>query len=411
MKRQALLVISGILALGAAGCQTDPWDPIPAASEDETLAGETVPVGEDAPPVKLFVLNEGAVGSNSATLDFFRFTDGKYVRDAYGKMNPEIPFGLGDVGNDIAVDDGKVWMVVNNSGIVEVADAFNEKHIATIQVMTPRNIAFDDSFAYVTSWAGTFVEYNDDHTVKDHLLRKGQLYKIDKHSCKQAAVLDLPGYEPEGIAVYDGKAYVALSGGTSSAVTSNYERDVVVVDLASFKVEKTIDVATNLKSVFSDGKGWIYVTCYGDFYSVHSGLYAFKADGSEPVRHISAPGTNGYVTAAAIAGDTVWAIGTEDEWDYTAGKVKDYYLFTARLADGSKSGKRITDFVHKNPMAYSLGVLGDGNGDFRYLFVGDQTEWNAPGTLTCYGSDCKKRWSAATGSYPGHFAFYTPKSK
>ena len=151
MKRQALLVISGILALGAAGCQTDPWDPIPAASEDETLAGETVTVGEDAPPVKLFVLNEGAVGSNSATLDFFRFTDGKYVRDAYGKMNPEIPFGLGDVGNDIAVEDGKVWMVVNNSGIVEVADAFNEKHIATIPVMTPRNIAFDDSFAYAAS--------------------------------------------------------------------------------------------------------------------------------------------------------------------------------------------------------------------------------------------------------------------
>ena len=368
MKRQALLVISGILALGAAGCQTDPWDPIPAASEDETLAGETVTVGEDAPPVKLFVLNEGAVGSNSATLDFFRFTDGKYVRDAYGKMNPEIPFGLGDVGNDIAVDDGKVWMVVNNSGIVEVADAFNEKHIATIPVMTPRNIAFDDSFAYVTSWAGTFVEYNDDHTVKDHLLRKGQLYKIDKHSCKQAAVLDLPGYEPEGIAVYDGKAYVALSGGTSSAVTSNYERDVVVVDLASFKVEKTIDVATNLKSVF--------------FPSV-------RPDPAITVR-MRVPGI---VVEAQLQ------------------QVKDYYLFTARLADGSKSGKRITDFVHKNPMAYSLGVLGDGNGDFRYLFVGDQTEWNAPGTLTCYGSDCKKRWSAATGSYPGHFAFYTPKSK
>ena len=219
--------------------------------------------------------------------------------------------------------------------------------------------------------------------------------------------------------MYKGKAYIALSGGISQAVTFNYERDIVVVNLATFTVEKTIDVAPNLKSVFSDGKGWIYVTCFGDYFAVHSGLYAFnvdgseangaEADGAETVRHISAPGTNGYVTAAAIADDSVWAIGTDDEWDWTAGKVKEYYLFTARLADGSKSGKRITDFTHSNVMAYSLGVLGDGNGDFRYIWVGDQADWNAPGTITCYGGDCKKRWSAAAGSYPGHFAFYQGK--
>ncbi len=406
MKRQALLVISGILALGAAGCQTDPWDPVPAASEDETLAGETVTVGENVPMTKLFVLNEGAMGDNAAALDFFRFKDGKYVRGAYVKMNPEIPFGLGDVGNDIAVDKGKIWMTVTNSGIVEVADAFNEKHIATIPAMTPRSIAFDDSYAYVTSYAGSFVKYNPDYSVGEHLIRNGRLYKIDKRTYERADSLDLPGHDPEGIAVYKGKAYVALSGGISSPVTGEYERDIVVVDLATFKVEKTIDVATNLKSVFSDGKGWIYVTCFGDFYSVHSGLYAFKADGSEPVRHVSAPGTNGYVTAAAIADDAVWVLGTEDEWDYTPGKTKEYYLFTARLADGSKSGKRITDFVHRNPMAFGLGVVGDGNGDFRYLYVGDQPEYNAPGTVTCYGSDCKRRWSTAAGAYPGHFACY-----
>ena len=408
MKRQALLVISGILALGAAGCQTDPWDPVPAASEDETLAGETVTVGEDAPPVKLFVLNEGQMGENEAKLDFFRFTDGKYVRDAYGKMNPQIPFGLGDVGNDIAVDKGKLWMVVNNSGLVEVADAFNEKHLATIPAMSPRSIAFDDSYAYVTSYAGSFVQYNPDYTVKTYDVRNGRLYKIDKRTYEKADSLDLPGREPEGIAVYKGKAYVALSGGITQPVTFDYERDIVVIDLATFKVEKTIDVAPNLKSVFSDGKGWIYVTCIGDYFAVHSGLFAFKADGSEPVRHVSAPGTNGYVTAAAVADDAIWVIGTEDEWDWTPGKVKEYYLFTARLADGSKSGKRITGFSHSNPMAYGLGVLGDGKGDFRYLFVGDQSEINTPGSITCYGSDCKKRWSAISGAYPGHFAFYTP---
>ena len=45
-------------------------------------------------------------------------------------------------------------MVINNSGLVEVVSAKDETEIVAIQVPTPRNIAFDNTYAYVTSWAG-----------------------------------------------------------------------------------------------------------------------------------------------------------------------------------------------------------------------------------------------------------------
>ena len=75
---------------------------------------------------KLFVLNEGGLGANNATLDVLRLQRGMYVRSAFRKMNPAVSGGLGDVGNDIALHGEELWMVINNSGIVEVVSAFRE---------------------------------------------------------------------------------------------------------------------------------------------------------------------------------------------------------------------------------------------------------------------------------------------
>ena len=101
MKKQTLLIFSCVLALVVLGCDKDETSSF--TSEDETLAGETVTAGDkDARYVKLFVLNEGSYGQNNSTLDFFRYSDGKYVRNSFSQMNPTISAGLGDVGNDIA---------------------------------------------------------------------------------------------------------------------------------------------------------------------------------------------------------------------------------------------------------------------------------------------------------------------
>ena len=97
MKKAGLLLLSGALVFAA--CQKDP-----VPSKDSTLDGTAVDVSSlSTSAQKLFVLNEGGLGSNNASLDFLRFQDGKYVTGSFKKMNPEIGAGLGDVGNDIAI--------------------------------------------------------------------------------------------------------------------------------------------------------------------------------------------------------------------------------------------------------------------------------------------------------------------
>ena len=114
MKKATLLLLCGTLAVCA--CQKFPVPETP--SKDADLQGMTVDVtGISDAAKKIFILNEGAMGSNNATLDFLRMSDGTYVTGAFKKMNPDAGAGLGDVGNDIAVHGDELWIVVNNSGI------------------------------------------------------------------------------------------------------------------------------------------------------------------------------------------------------------------------------------------------------------------------------------------------------
>ena len=131
------------VALLFVACNKD-WFP----SKDKSLEGSNVTKMNVGAVSKLFVLNEGGMGANNSTLDFLRFSDSTYVRDAFGKMNPDIVTGLGDVGNDIAVKGTELWIVINNSGLVEVLSALDETEIAASPVPTPRNIAFDGKYAY-----------------------------------------------------------------------------------------------------------------------------------------------------------------------------------------------------------------------------------------------------------------------
>ena len=413
MNWKTLLVFSGILVCAATGCRKDPIvDPLPVASEDEDLAGESVTVGETGFFTKLFVLNEGKMGTNNATLDFFRFSNGKYVRNAFDKMNPSQPLGLGDVGNDVKLCDGKIWAVMNNSGLVEVIDAFNERHIATIPVRTPRNIAFDGSYAYVTSYAGAFVNYLADYSVGEHLICKGRVYKINRTTYSVIDSVDV-GYQPEGIACHDGRIYVANSGGLSYATTYQYESTVSVIDAGSFQEIGSVEVAPNLKDVFVDPDGNIYVTSFGDYFMNHSGIYSFKP-GDTKAKRISTEGIGCNMTCATLsqrpgnpvaAGSEVFVIGTDDEWNWDPAAEKHYYLYSV---SGGNKVTRYPAFRFDGDIPYGICAAAEGNGTLKYLFVGDAVDYINPGAVSCYAAQEKftRLWSTTSGVDPGHFCLY-----
>ena len=383
MKKARLFLLCGAL-VSLFACQKDP-----VPSKDAELTGtmvdvSAIPAGID----KVFILNEGGMGSNNSTLDFLRISDGNYITGAFKKMNPDIGAGLGDVGNDIVVIGNEVWMVINNSGIVEVVSAKDETEIAAVQVPTPRNIAFDGTYAYVTSWAGAYANYGADYSITDFKNPKGQVYRIDLKSKKVEGSVEV-GYQPEGIACCNGKLYVANSGGISSQVAPDYSYDktVSVIDTKTFKVTKTIDVQVNLKGVYSDGKGNIYVTTLGDYWSVHSGVYII--DTSDNVKHVS-----DYVSVASLYNDTLYCIGTEDEWDWS-GAPKAWKAFSCK--SGAKSTLNLS-IGETTP--YGLCALG---GDA--ILVGDAGDYFNPGTVSLYKNGSKV-WTVTAGVCPGHFAIW-----
>ena len=389
MKKARLLLLFGAL-VSVFACQKDPIPETP--SKDADLTGVKVDVSAISTSAKkVFVLNEGGMGANNSTLDFLRFSDGNYITGAFKKMNPGVGAGLGDVGNDIAVHGDEVWMVINNSGIVEVVSAKDETEIAAITIPTPRNIAFDDTYAYVTSWNGAFVsgsyDENYNYVITDSANPKGVVYRINLSSKKVEGNVEV-GYQPEGIACYNGKLYVANSGGISSQLPPSYSYDktLSIIDTKSFKVSQTVEVQVNLKSVFSDGSGRIYVTTYGDYYSIHSGLYMLDANAT--VKHIS-----DYVSVAALYGDTLYCIGNENEFDWSAPKAYKAW----KCSGGTKTSWTLP--VDATAL-YSLMAI---NADA--FLVGDAGDYFNPGSISCYNKG-SKRWTVTAGVCPGHFAIW-----
>ena len=356
----------------------------------DTLKGESVDVSGLTGFKKLFVLNEGQMGVNNASLDMLRVSDGNYITGVFKKMNSSEPAGLGDVGNDIAVVGDEVWIAVNNSGIVEVLRAEDETQIAAIQVPMPRCLAFDDKYVYVSSWNGAVAVYGADWSVDAEKSKnpKGAVYRIDRSSRQPAGSVEV-GYQPEGLAVYNGKLYVANSGGIASSLppSYSYDRTVSVVDLAAFTVSKTIDVEINLQKVYSDGSGNIYVNTFGNYYSVHSGLWCIDAAKG------TASKVSDYASYCAIGGDALYCIGNENEFDYYAPA----NWSTWKCRNGVKEAWTI-QLDGTNP--YALAALSDG-----CFAIADAGNYYEPGTVSLFKGGTRQ-WSVSAGVCPGHFALW-----
>ncbi len=386
MKKCALLVFSMAVLAVAAGCQKSE-----TTSRDADLAGVNVAVGEKGLFAKLFVLNEGNFQKNNSTLDFFRFSDGNYVSDAFGSMNPTVVQGIGDTGNDLALNGDKLWLVMNGSGYVHVLNAFDETLIASIAVPDPRYIAFDKSYAYVSSYAGAI--YGGDEL-------KGKVYRISLSTYKVDGEVEV-GCQPEGVAVSGNKLFVANSGGYNYI----HENTVSVIDLSSFKVSSSVTTASNLHYMASDGQGTVYVSSYGEStwsqdadgnwiqsMSEPMGLYKVNGASSSQVKDV-------HVSCMTMCSDGyIYAIGNAEE--LTGGYSN--MLYKVSVKDGSVSSKAIsgTDAAKVgNP--YGICVA-PGTGD---IYIAD-ADYTGPGKVWCFTKDLKEKWSAVAGMLPAHMVLY-----
>ena len=395
MKKASLLLLAATLCFCACKHQEEPYN-----YQDKDITGETVELSKYIDCQKIFLLNEGQMGANNASLDVLRVKDKQYINGIWKKMNPGEGPGLGDVANDIGIKNNEVWIVVNNSGYVEIISALDETHIASVNIPTPRCIAFDDDYAYVTSYSGSFIEYDSNYAIVNSKNSKGHVYRIDLKTHKLVGSPVEVGYQPEGLAVYDGKLYVANSGGLASQLPPDYAYDnkVSVIDTKTFTLERNIEVAINLDRVYYNGKDAIYVTSMGDFYKVHSGLYVIK--NNRPTK------VDAHISKSFMCDDgTLFAIGTESELDYSA--KHDYTLSSYRIDEEDPTFVKNTYYNIEIDATtpYAIAIVDN------YLLVADAGDYFNPGSLSLYENidltlTRKKTWTVTTGVCPGHFAIW-----
>ena len=350
-----------------------------------TDGGDVVPPSEgNEEPVKgFFLLNEGNMGSNKCTLDYFDAATGTYVRNIYAEANPGVVKELGDVGNDLQVYDGKLWAVVNCSHIVEIMDVETARHITQISIPNCRYITFCGDYAYVSSYAGP--------VQVDPNARLGYVAKIDVRTQKVVAECTV-GYQPEEMVVSNGKLYVANSGGYR---VPDYDRTVSVIDLATFKVVNTIDVYENLHRMELDSDGFIWVSSRGDYYGTPSKTFVIDPQTDRVCAEMDVP-----VSDMTVSGDRLYACGTE--FSYLTGATTVTYAIINTKTRQVETRNFITDGTEQRiAMPYGIAV----NPDTKEFYLTDTGDYVSPGTLYCFSSDGRRKWDVRTGDVPAHIAF------
>ena len=332
--------------------------------------------------IGFYLLNEGNMGSNKASLDYYDFSSGTYTRNIYQAVNPEVKQSLGDVGNDIKIYGSRLYAVINCSNLVEVMDAATTKHIGTIQVPNCRYLAFKDGYGYLTSYAGPVVV---DAT-------KAQIGYVAKFDTTTLQIVDTchVGFQPDELEVVGNQLYVANSGGY---MVPNYEHTVSVIDLDN-KSRKTIDVVNNLHRLRSDRYGQIWVSSRGDYYGQPSRLYCIDTKTDKVIDSVMVA-----VSDMWIDGDSLYICATEfsyitydTEVTYAIVNVKTHEIVTRNF---------IQDPIVKIDVPYGIAV----HPITKDIYVTDAKNYVSPGVLWCIGQDGMAKWSVRTGDIPAHICF------
>lgn len=334
-----------------------------------------------------YLVNEGNMGSNKCTLDYFDYFTGLYARNFYAERNPNVIKELGDVGNDIGIYGSKLYVVVNCSHKVEVLDSRTGTRLGQVDIPNCRYVRFYRDKAYVSSYVGPVLIDPD--------APKGAVYEVDTTSLKVTRKVSV-GYQPEEMEIVDDYMYVANSGGYR---VPNYDNTVSVIQMVDFKQVQQIPVGINLHRLKKDRYNKLWVTSRGDYQSRPSRMYVL--DKRRGYNQMIVTDTLPFgVSNMAIRGDSLYFYSTE--WNnYTQSNTITYGIVdvrTKRLV----SHNFITDGTEKEiTIPYGIAVHPE-TGD---ILVTDAKNYVSSGTLYCFDLLGRRKWSVRTGDIPAHITF------
>jgi len=186
------------------------------------------------------VLNEGAFMQSNASVSWVSYQSDSVVNNVFENVNAR---PLGDVLQGGVKANGKIYLVLNNSGkvvIVNSSDFIQTGEVSNLN--NPRYAVVVDGKLFVSQWNGW-----------------GQKGAVMVYNASGSEKIDsIPvGTGAEGIIYAAGKVWVANSGGYGVDST------VTAINTSTLKVEKTINVGYCPKEFVVDANGKVWVLCSG----------------------------------------------------------------------------------------------------------------------------------------------------
>jgi YVTN family beta-propeller protein len=215
-----LLALSALSVMLTTGCKKDDPDPVEK--------------GKYAKGV--LIANEGPFMDGSGSLSFYDPLDGSIENDVFQTVNARV---LGNIVQSASAFDGRIYIVVNNAGKVEVAEQGSLESVGVIEGLSfPRHfVGINMNKAYVSEW-GAGVAIIDLNTLS-----------------KTGSVA--AGHSPDMMLLDGTRLWVVNSAGFSSDST------LTVINTQTDEAIRTIVVGDNPSGIVKDAAGKIWVICSG----------------------------------------------------------------------------------------------------------------------------------------------------
>ncbi len=234
-----LWFLMGALWLGTVGCRSDP-PPAPAPHHPYEGPG-------------FFICNEGNFRWGNASLSFFS-EDSMTIFNGIFKQANRRP--LGDVAQSMAIMGGKGYVVVNNSGRIEVIDPLTARSEGTIGGLTsPRYLtAAGDGRAYVSDLYAQAVSV------------------VSLDSNRVIDTIGYPDWTEEWVPTAAGIVGCGVKSGT-----------VFLLDPATDRIVQWRRLRKEVAGMVLDRDDFLWVLCNGGFEEVLPALYRVELPTLTPV--------------------------------------------------------------------------------------------------------------------------------
>lgn len=194
-----------------------------------------------------------------------------YVINTTGETLSKINLQSGAVTNNILTLGSDIHCYPNQ---IKIRDTLAYVVLSGTHEIQIINLNTESTVGWITLPGGSnpyWLDFLDDHYAYVTLLNNNSLAKVDLQT--KLMVKETPvGLSPEGVLIFGGKAYVAITGYDFSTYSWG-QGQVAVYDLALDSVTARINVQKNPQFLDFDGSGEIHVACTGDYGSTAGNIF------------------------------------------------------------------------------------------------------------------------------------------